>query len=406
MRKYISGRFGWLLMLAPILAIAMIASLIHGFTLTLVAFVFESWGYDARFVGLNAAVGACGILLLGPFFPKIVTCYGIPRILTAALALGSFSLAGMAVLNNVFAWFAFKAMLGLSLSVMWVGAELWINLRVDDTHRGRAFSLFTMLYWFGFACGPGIIGLTGITGSLPLFVGAGILIVALPLTWLCPVSGASKAESIQDQTIRLPLYSMLMVLSTAIIAGMGDGTLGALLPTFGLEHGLSQVGAGTLLTAAVVGGVAFQWPIGWLADNASERFLSFACIAGAGLCLVLLPLAVTDVNLRLVLSFMIGGLIMSVSTLGLVMIGRIFCGGLLTIMSTWFSVLYEVGATVGPAVGGITMVHWGANGLPLMLAIFCGAACIAIIVATISIPHPSASPIHANARLAEHNQVP
>lgn len=406
MRKYISRRLGWLLMLAPILAITMVASAIHGFTLTLVAFVFESWGYNANFVGLNAAVGTCGILLLGPSLPRILARCGLPLIITVALALGALSLAGMAMLNNVFAWFAFKAMLGLSLSIIWVGTELWINLKVDNAHRGRAFSLFTMVYWLGFACGSGIIGLTGIEGTLPFFVGAGILMVALPFPWLCPTNGGSKTESIQGQTIRPPLCSMLMILSTAIMAGMGDGTLGALLPTFGLEHGLGQTGAITLLTAAVVGGIAFQWPVGWLADNVSEHVLSFACIAGAGLCLVFLPLAASDVNLRLTLCFMIGGLIMSIGTLGFVIIGRTFSGRLLTTMSTWFSLLYEFGATVGPVVGGITMVHWGTNGLPLMLALVCGAVCITILVTTISMPNPVASPVHANASLAEHNLIP
>jgi len=38
-------------------------------------------------------------------------------------------------------------------------------------------------------------------------------------------------------------------------------------------------------------------------------------------------------------------------------------------MSTWFSMLYEVGATVGPTVAGAAMVRWGANGLPLTLTV-------------------------------------
>ena len=63
---------------------------------------------------------------------------------------------------------------------------------------------------------------------------------------------------------------------------------------------------------------------------------------------------------------------MSLSTLGLVAVGRTYSGGLLAVMSTWFSVLYEVGATVGPVIAGMAMVRLGADGLPLTLALACG----------------------------------
>jgi MFS family permease len=171
-----------------------------------------------------------------------------------------------------------------------------------------------------------------------------------------------------------------MVLAMAIMAGMGDGTLPALLPTFGLDRGFGEAGALALLTAFVAGGVAFQWPVGWLADTVSERALAFACIAGAGLCLLLLPAAAADPVLRLPLCFVAGGLVMSISTLGFVVVGRTYGGVMLAVMSTWFSVLYEVGATAGPVIAGAAMVRWGPDALPLTLALAALAVCILFIV--------------------------
>ena len=72
----------------------------------------------------------------------------------------------MAAMPNLVSWFVFKAMLGLSLSIIWAAAELWINVAVDDGHRGRAFSMFTLLYWFGFGCGPMIIAAAGVDGAV------------------------------------------------------------------------------------------------------------------------------------------------------------------------------------------------------------------------------------------------
>jgi MFS family permease len=390
-------RIRWFLVLAPIMGVAMIAAGIHGFTLPLVAFVFERWGHEADLVGLNAAAGTCGILLLGPFLPRIIAGVGLPRVVAAAITLATVALAAMAALPNVVAWFLFKALLGLSLSVIWAGAELWINLQVDDAHRGRAFSLFSLFYWLGFMCGPGIIGVAGIEGAPPLLIGAAVMASGFVLLLLMPRGGARIDSAGERRILRTPLWPALMVLAMAIMAGMGDGTLPALLPTFGLDHGLGEAGALTLLTAFVAGGIAFQWPVGWLADKVSERALAVACIGGAGLCLVLLPMAAADAVLRLPLCFVAGGLVMSISTLGLVVVGRTFAGGMLAIMSTWFSVLYEVGATVGPVVAGAAMVRWGPDALPLTLTL---AAAVVGLILTLGVGRTRQTAAGASAKMS------
>jgi MFS family permease len=376
----IMHRLGWMVPLAPIIGIAMFAAAIHGLTLPLVAFVFERWGLDADLVGLNAAAGTVGIILLGPFLPGIFARIGLPRVVAAAIAAAILALAAMAALPHVVAWFVFKLLLGLSLSVIWTSAELWVNLTVDDTHRGRAFSLFTLLYWLSFLCGPAIIGLAGAEGALPLMIGAGVMAGAFLLLWLMPATAIRIDRGSQEHALRMPLWPALIVLAMAIMAGMGDGTLPAMLPTFGLDHGFGEAGALALLTAFVAGGIAFQWPVGWLADKINERMLALGSIGGAGLCLALLPSAAADPTLRLLLCFATGALAMSISTLGFVVVGRIYRGGMLAIMSTWFSILYEVGGTVGPVIAGGAMVRYGADALPLTLALASFLVCMVFLI--------------------------
>jgi hypothetical protein len=203
-RMAIIDRLGWLLVLAPIMGVAMIAAAVHGFTLPLVAFVFDRWGLGAQLVGLNAAAGTCGILLLGPFLPGIIARVGLPRVVAAAILLATLALAALSALPHLLAWFLSKALLGVSLSVIWACAELWINLKVDDAHRGRAFSLFTLLYWFGFACGSGIIGLVGVEGALPLLIGAGGMATAFVLLLLMPRDSGRVDGASQRRVLRTP----------------------------------------------------------------------------------------------------------------------------------------------------------------------------------------------------------
>jgi len=376
----IDPRLRWVVVLAPIMGVATVAAAVHGLTLPLVALVFQRWGLEADLVGLNAAAGTCGILLLGPFLPRIVARVGLPRLVAGAIALATAALVAMGALPHVAAWFLLKALLGLSLSVIWASAELWINVKVDDAHRGRAFSLFTLLYWFGFACGPGILSLAGVEGAAALLIGAAVMAIAFLLTLTMPNDTAWMAEGRDYRALRTPLWPVLLVLATALMGGLGDGSVPALLPTFGLAHDAGEAGALALLTTFVIGGVAFQWPVGWLADRMNERRLALGCIAGAGLCMLAMLWVAGDAGLRLSLCFVAGGLIMSISTLGLVIVGRTFAGGTLAVVSTWFSVLYEVGATVGPVVAGAVMVRSGAHGLPLTVALASLIVCVLFLV--------------------------
>src|SRR5262249_22279349 len=161
----------------------------------------------------------------------------------------------------------------------------------------------------GFACGPGIIGLVGVEGTLPPLIGAGVMATAFSLLLLMSREGGRVDSAGERRLLRTPLWPAVMVLATALMGGMGDGTLPALLPRFGLGHGAGEAGALALLTAFVAGGVVFQWPVGWLADKVNERVLISCCIGGAGLCLALLPLAIADIALRLPLCFVAGGLV-------------------------------------------------------------------------------------------------
>lgn len=367
--RFVPARLRWVLAIAPILGITMIAAAIYGLILPLVALVFDRWNLSADLVGLNAAVGTGGILLLGPFMPRIIMRFGLMRIVAVAILTALLGLVAMAALPNLVSWFIFKALLGLSLAIIFTSAELWINLAVDDAHRGRAFSLFTLLFWLGFACGPMIITLAGVEGALPLLVGIGIMAGGLLLLRLMPQQTGRIEAGGERRFARVPFWPALTIVAIAIMAGVGDTSVAALLPTFGLDHGFGEAEALTMLTAFVAGGILFQWPIGWLADKVNERALCFGCIAGVGVLMALLPSVVHEPALRLPLCFLAGGCVMSVSTLGLTMVGRAFAGRQLAVISPWFSIFYEAGCTLGPVAAGTAMAQWGPDGLPMTLVV-------------------------------------
>ena len=112
----------------------------------------------------------------------------------------------------------------------------------------------------------------------------------------------------------------------------------------------------------ILGAVAWQFPLGWLADRIDrQRLLGLAGLAGA-----LVPLALLAVVpagwLVWPLLFVYGGIALGYYTLGLAHLGARFAPGELAVANAGFMVLYETGTTLGPALAGAGMEVWAPHG--------------------------------------------
>jgi len=368
------------LSLAAVYASTFGVGIAYGIGYPITALTFESWGAPAWLNGLVGSAPSLAILVCLPFFPKLVGRLGtVPSMALGCVLVGAGFLL-MPILATPEAWFLLRFMMGAGIALPWLVGETWINTVTTPATRGRSLALYAVALFTAFAAGPLILEQVGIDGWLPFFVGAGgILLAVVPIVAALPLAPTMPTHP------RTGVFGALWLAPVAMIAGTLGGLLEmghfALLPVYLLQTGAGEAAALALLTLFMVGGVAFQFAIGWLADRMSARVV----LIGSGLLFAAvattLPATVDDPTMRTASILLMGGIAIGFYTLGLTHIGQRVGVADLAIANAAFLVTYQIGALVGPSLGGAMMDLWPPHGFiaAMVATTLLGAATIAVV---------------------------
>ncbi|MEL6338059.1 MAG: MFS transporter, partial [Pseudomonadota bacterium] len=113
---------------------------------------------------------------------------------------------------------------------------------------------------------------------------------------LLPLALSRRAAPVTPSAPRLRPLAAWRLSPTAmlgvIVAALSASAFRMIGPVYGLEKGLDQTGIALFLSAALVGGVSAQIPIGWLADRIDRRRVLMAVSLAAVVACVVLSRAV------------------------------------------------------------------------------------------------------------------
>jgi MFS family permease len=169
-------------------------------------------------------------------------------------------------------------------------------------------------------------------------------------------------------------------MTAAFIGGFAEIGILSLIPNVGLSAGLSQSDALKLLTVATVGGIALQFPIGWLADKISRFTLTVALALVFILLVLALPAALNTANTASVVAFLLGGVILGFYTLGLAVIGERVDASHLAAANAAFLVMYQAGSILGPLLAGVAMTISPVTGFVVSMVALMSVCTIAVVV--------------------------
>jgi MFS family permease len=344
-----------------------------GALVPLMALRLAARGIDATVIGLNAAMFPLAVLLAGPLLPRLLARLGSLRALYLGLSLTAISVLLMPVLPSLGAWFALRFLSGAAASIQWVISETWLNIIATDRDRGRIMGLYASVLAAGFALGPLMIGAVGLEGFLPfLLVALAIALSALPVflaAGLVPPMPAHHRGSLAAAFRAQPL-----VMACGLGGGLMDFALFALLPIYGLRHGLGQDSTVLLLSLFIGGNVLLQIPIGWLADLTGRRRALLGSILVTLLGALLLPLAIgAGWGWLCPLLVLWGGTTFAIYTLGLGLLGDGFPPAQLAAANVALVMVYQIGSVAGPTLSGTAIDVMGPEGLVAVVALAAAA---------------------------------
>ena len=261
-----------------------------GLTLQLMPLLMEREGWPAWAIGLNVAMGPIGILLAGPFLPKLLGNIGTRRAAFGLVGILVLSLAAISV-SPIWMWFPLRFVFGMATSALFTISETWVLSFSTRENRGRVMGLYTSLLAVSFAVGPLILPWTGLDGFLPWGIGiACILISILPLGFVRVEDDAFRAKEGGGHFLAF-LRKAPMLLFAVGAATLFDNVLISFFTIYGIRSGLELKTASWILGFGIIGNVVMFYPIGWLADHWSRKGVM---LVTAGLT-VLLSLSLTVV---------------------------------------------------------------------------------------------------------------
>lgn len=358
-----------LMSMAAVIATAAIFGLSYSLSAPLIAVSLENLGFSDRFIGINAAMHAVGVLAIAPFMPALAARWGARRLALFALVVTAATLAAFPFVSSVAWWFPLRMLLGAAAEALFVMSETWANSLSRDEARGRTMATYTASLSFGMVLGPATLSWVGINHR-GYILAAGLSLLAV----LCIAGKWVVAPArIRPESARPLLYARLApvaMATTVLNAGVETAGL-SFIGLYATAQGWTNSQAMRLISTLMLGAIVLQLPIGWLADRVSKRKLAMALawISAAGaLCW---PFVLADPLWAFGIVFCWGGVFVGIYTVMLAMVGERFGGAKLVGIYAVMGLAWGVGALVGPTFAGVAMGASARFGLPGLISLAC-----------------------------------
>ncbi len=230
----------------------------------------EAEGIGASAMGVIMAVHFAGYLLGAKLIPVALASVGHIRVFAALASVSSTAVLVNAVLVTTASWSTVYFVSGLCNAGVFVILESWLNDRATNETRGSILGAYMMIMMGGTAAGQMLLNL-GSSDGFGLFVLSSVLIslAVVPVTL-----SASTAPPVPSDD-KMPLRELNRTIPSAVVGivlcSYVQSAATSMAAVFGTQSGMSAARIALFTSAAVVGAVLLQMPLGSLSDRYPRR---------------------------------------------------------------------------------------------------------------------------------------
>ena len=252
----------------------------HGLQLTLLPLYALSLGWSGTWIGLTGSFYFIGFAAGCVLVPAIVARVGHIRAFMVMTAVATVALLLAAVMTSVPAWVLLRFAIGMALAGLYMIVESWLTDVCPPDRRGGVLSVYLVVSLIGMAVGQLPMMLVQVS-DLRLFILAAVFLAAASIpVGLTQIASPRPVPSVRITPATLIRASRVAVVCV-VLAGMVTGAFWVLGPVVGREFGLSTRQVGLMVSLGILGGAAFQYPVGWLSDRFDRRVV-IAALAAVG----------------------------------------------------------------------------------------------------------------------------
>jgi MFS family permease len=363
--------------------------LANGFFGTFISLRVALEDFDAILAGLVLSSYFAGFTVGALRCGRIIERIGHIRAYAAFAGVVVAATVAMPLWVGPLPWLVLRAAVGFGCAGLFVTTESWLNAKAQPSERGRIFSLYMVGTFIALALGQLLIGQAQIETAAPFNA-----IVALFAVALVMVSSTSAEPPQATAASTMPFGQLSSVAPVAVVGSALSGLIAsafyALVPAWMQSKGVDRATIGLFMLVVVLGGLAFQVPVGRLSDRFDRRIVLATLgvgFAGAAVAVINLP---RTFSMILPGAALLGGFM---STLYPVCVADALDrmpADKIVAVSSRLILVSGLGSVLGPIIGTSVMKHFAIDGLFYLMA--ATAFLLALVAGGRSLV--SASPLH------------
>jgi MFS family permease len=356
-----------------------IVQLANGFFGTFISLRVSMENFGPTMSGLVLSSYFAGFTLAAVCCGRIIERIGHIRGYAAFAGLVAGGTAAMPLIVGPVAWLALRGIAGFGCAGLFIATESWLNAKAQPIDRGRVFSLYMFGTFFALAVGQLLIGRAKIETAAPFDGIVALFAVALVMVSMTRAEppGATEAETLRYG--QLARTAPIAVAGCAL-SGLISSAFYALVPAWMQDAGTARETIALFMLAAVLGGLAFQVPVGWLSDRFDRRLLLAVLALGFASIAVILVRLPRSLPAVLPAATLLGGFMSTLYPVCVSHAHDLMPADRVVAVSGRLILLSGIGSVVGPLIGTGLMAHFTIDGVFYFMA--AAALCLAILAAT------------------------
>lgn len=277
-------------------------------------------------------------------------------------------------------WTFLRFLQGFCMAGLLLCVESWLNARSTRATRGTILALYMFVFYGAYGLGQFMLHIPDVSG-FALYIVASILmsLAAVPIA-LTRVAAPEITRSSELRMARLYAISPTGVIGS-FASGVILGAFFGLTPYYATAIGLDAGQTGNLMTAAIFGGLAMQFPIGRLSDILDRRKV----VAGvsAAIAIVAAAIAVTGTRsyvLLLILGALYGGVTFTLYPLSAANANDYADPKDTVATGRGLLLAYSAGAILGPLGAAVLIFALAPSGLFIFSGVIAAITCVFVIL--------------------------
>jgi MFS family permease len=353
--------------LATLCMVSFLAGVAMGLFNPLISTLMAQHHISDVLIGANSTLFFLFVLLAAPCSTYLQRHLGARATMASGLLLSAASAVQIPLYNDLFAWFALRAAMGVGVGLYMISGQTALNQLAHESRRAVLNGCHALAFGVGLGSGP-LVGaaLYEVSPILAFAVGAGLMLLGLPgvLAFLPLLrSTTPRFQSSLLRTLSVPLHGVFAY-------GVAEATLMSLYPVFLLRQGYSVGQIGLAFSVFVAGGILSTLPLTRLADRSGCERVLFGC-ALIGVLSTTVLVQAKSILLVTVLSFVAGASLGPVFAVSLALLAQLLPRDQMPAGSALFTTAFSLGSMIAPMSVALIMQYFGRGHIfSLAMALF------------------------------------